>query len=111
MEFTNYMKLKNWRPFTCQYMFVDTGEYLADRLFVEQKIPVHFGREFSKDGSKYRIITCRIRKCHEELFEKALKALPDKMLLLGHNDYAEFCRNFFTRLRTDCEQMRAGKIK
>lgn len=73
MKVTNYMKLRSWRPFTCQYMFLDT---------INQE-------------SKYLVITCRIRKCYEERFKEALAVLPDKMLLMGHTDYEDFCKELF----------------
>lgn len=95
MEVTNYIKLRSWRPFTCRYMFLDTEEYLADSLFVKHNVPVRFGSEYVNKKSKYMVITCRIRKCHEERFKEALAALPDKMLLMGHTDYADFCKELF----------------
>lgn len=75
----------------CQYMYIDTEENLADHLFINEKVPVHFGREFCKDGSIYKIIVCRVRKDYEQRFIKALERLPEKMLLLGHADYQDFC--------------------
>lgn len=95
MEETNYIKLRSWRPFSCQYVFLDTKEYLADRLFISHKIPVRFGSEYVNKKSKYVVIFCRIRKWNEEQFKEALAALPDKMLLMGYTDYADFCKELF----------------
>lgn len=95
MEVMNYIKLRSWRPFTCQYMFLDTEEYLADGLFVKYKVPVRFEGEYVNKKSQYRVITCRIRKRYEKQFREALTALPDKMLLMGHTDYADSCRELF----------------
>lgn len=99
MEDINYIKLRNWRPFTCQYMFLDTEDYLADKLFIRHKVAVDFGTEYVNKESGYVVITCRIRKWHEKQFREALAALPDKMLLLGHTDYADSCKELFDRFK------------
>lgn len=99
MKIVNYIKLQSWRPFTCQYMFIDTEEYLADKLFIKYRVPVHFGNEFVNEKSRYRVIVCRIRKHHEKYFKEALAALPDKMSLMGYTDYPEYCKELFDSLK------------
>ena len=81
-----------------KFFYADSPDYRADSLFYRHKIPVKYGEEFINDNEKYIIVTCRVRKKYRDTFRKALEELPNKMALLGHNDYAEFCEQFFTKL-------------
>lgn len=90
----NYMKLKSYSPFMSSYVFLDCGEYLADQLFIKNKVPVKFGNEYARDDSRYRIIFCKIRKKYENNFLKALSEMYNKMILRGYEDYQEFCGEF-----------------
>ena len=90
----NYLKLKTFSPFSCSYVFLDCDEYLADQLFIKHKVSVKCGGEFVRDDSRYRIISCKIRKKYEQSFLKALSEMYNKMILRGYGDYQEFCENF-----------------
>ena len=94
----NYIRLKTRSPFSRQYMFIDTSEYLADNLFCNHKVPLKFGKEMVDKDTKYVIISCKIHKQYEEQFVKALLELPNKMLLFGHTDYIEYCKKVFDML-------------
>lgn len=52
MEYQNYFRLRSWVPWRRIYFIVDTEDYLADRLFIEKKMPVYFGREFVKKNDR-----------------------------------------------------------
>ncbi len=91
MEFENFMHMRKFSLRNDYYCFVDTGEYLADGLFVRNRVRVDFKREFAREGDPYRLIYCRTRKKDRERFLDALEQLKDKMLLCGHADYGEFC--------------------
>ena len=57
-----------------QYAYVDLFQdsgYLADSLFYRHKVPVKYGPEMLKDGEKYRVIFCRIKRKYKAEFEKA----------------------------------------
>lgn len=103
MGVTNYLHIQSRSPFSKRYMFVDTMEHLADQVFIEKKIPVRFGDEFQRDGTKYVLITCRVKKRYVEQFEEALSALVDKMLLLGHTDYGTFCNDVLGQIKTSSQ--------
>ena len=94
----NYIRLKTRSPFSRQYMFIDSSEYLADNLFCGHQVPVKFGKEMVNKDTKYVIISCKIHKRYEEQFVEALQELPNKMLLFGHTDYIEYCKKFFDML-------------
>ena len=91
MEYQNYIKIRKLSLRFRSYFFVDTGEYLADGLFIKNKITVHFGEEFAKENLPYRFVCCKIRKKDEKLFLKSMEELKKKMLLTGYMDYPEFC--------------------
>ena len=85
----------------CTYMYVDLNVdrgYVADSLFYRREIPVRFKNEMVKDGDKYRMIFCRIKKKYRKAFEEALRELVDKMNLLGHTDYLDYCIDLRTSL-------------
>lgn len=77
--------------FYSHYAFIDSPDYLADQLFVNQKVKVDFGKEYGQEGSDYLVIFCRVRKTKEKEFIRALEELENKMLLMGHRDYLSFC--------------------
>ena len=78
--------------FYLHYVYADTEDYYADALFNRQKIKVRYGNEYRKDNVKYRIVFCKVRKKYKEAFEKAMEELVNKMDLLSHRDYEDFCR-------------------
>jgi len=82
-------------------MIIDTPEYLADSLFIQEQVRVDFGKEYRKEDSAYVMIFCKIRKKDENKFLKALGRLENKMLLMGYRDYRNFCRDFFDGIEKD----------
>ena len=88
-----------------RYLYIDTRDYIADSVFYKNEIPVHFGGEYVKDNEPYIWITCRIRKKYQKKFEKSFEELKNKMLLLGHTDYEEWCDKFMSQL----EEAKDGK--
>ena len=87
--------------FKLLYMYfdlnVDEG-YVADSLFFKRNITVYFGDELAKDGDKYRVIFCKIKRKNKEQFEEALEELKNKMALLGHLDYEDYCHSILNQL-------------
>lgn len=74
------------------YAFFDTGDYLADDLFIKHGVRVDFLKEYRHPDTEYTIIFCKCRKRDSERFRAALEELPNKMLICGHPDYIEFCK-------------------
>lgn len=103
-ENTHFIRVETHSPLFRHYAFVDTKDYLADQLFIQEKVRVWFGREFLCPDSKYHIIFCKVRKRDEAAFQTALQKLPSKMLLLGHTDYLDFCRSFQSMLNSPKEE-------
>lgn len=93
-ENTHFIQLESHSLFFRHYAFVDTNDYLADSLFIQEKVRVYFGREAHRSDSDCCIIFCKVRKRDEAAFLTALQKLPSKMLLWEHTDYPDFCRSF-----------------
>lgn len=87
----NYIKLEKLSLLYRHYVFVDTEEHLADQIFVKHKIKVDFGKEYAHPDSIYRMLFCRVRKRNAAAVESALWEMNNKMLLLGHTDYEQYC--------------------
>lgn len=87
----NYIKLRRFSLFYYHYIFADTEDYLADNLFIQNKVRVHFGKEYKSPDSKYIFIFCKVKKSGNDKFLKALDKLGKKMLLMGNIDYQDFC--------------------
>lgn len=104
---------KNWFNLTvspslyCRYAYFDLEDHLADSLFARQGITVKYEREFINPLNNYRLVICRVLPWHREGFLKALGQLPNKMNLLGFNDYQAFCREYLDY----SESWMAGQLK
>lgn len=84
--------------FYLRYAYADVHNYFADSLFYKHEIPVRFKDEWVKDGEKYRIIYCKIRKKYKAKFERALLELHNKMLICGYTDYEDYCESIMKAL-------------
>lgn len=107
MELRDYCwTIEKFSFFRLYYAIIDVDEYLADNLFIKHQVTVRFGPEYMSPDSKYRVIFCSIRKRDEQAFLKAMEELPNKMLLLGHTDYPEYC----ARLRRSMDNAKEGVL-
>ncbi len=87
----NYWRMSGFSIFSVPYAYVDHKSYLADQLFVQNKVTMKFKGEMTREDSPYCIIFCKVLKKDVERFEEALGRLKDKMLLLGHKNYSDAC--------------------
>lgn len=88
----NYFKLDYWLPRRSRYAYLDTSEYLADRIFVHNEIKVRFlNRELHHPKTDYIMIFCEIRSKDEPKFVESMDRLKANMILLGHDDYDQIC--------------------
>ena len=74
-----------------QYMYVDCKNYLADDLFIKNKITVNFEGDFTNDDSDYIFVYCKVKKKDHDKFIEILGELKNKMLIMGYSDYESFC--------------------
>ena len=87
----NFWKTKDFSLFSVCYVYVDHNSYLADSLFIQNKIPVKIKGEMVRDDSPYCVVICKVLKKDVMRFEEALLKLKNKMLLVGHMDYEVAC--------------------
>ena len=76
------------------YAYIDTEEYLADSIFIQEKLKVFFGKTGRKQVSRYVVVLCKVWKWDAEKFVHAMGTFYNKLLLLGHEE----CVNFFEEL-------------
>lgn len=81
-----------------QYMYVDCKDYLADYLFIKNKITVNFEGDFTKDDSDYIFVYCKVKKKDHDKFIETLGELKNKMLIMGHSDYESFCEEQINKI-------------
>ena len=87
----NYIKLRKCSLFYYYYAYVDYADKkMADKIFIDHKITVHFKGDYIKDESPYMIVLCRIRKRDAKCFEQCLENLANSC----DGEYAEFCKWF-----------------
>lgn len=82
-----YLKIKKLSLRYNYFLFFDTPEYLADQLFIRQKVRVWFDEEYAKKGSRFLAILCHVKKKDSHRFIDAIVALRNKMLLCGYPEY------------------------
>ena len=81
-----------------QYIYVDCKNYLADDLFIKNKITVKFEGDFTKDDSDYIFVYCKVKKKDHDKFIKTLGELKNKMLIMGYFDYELFCEKQINKI-------------
>ena len=72
-------------------MFVDTGDYTFSDIFDRYRIHSMNVKEYIKEGSKYRLITCWVLKKELSSFLIALEEIYRKILLIGDREYIDLC--------------------
>lgn len=82
-------------------MYIDTEDYLADMLFIQEKIRIKFKSEYSKDDTRYLIITASCKSKDWSKAEAALNRLPAKMIITGNVNYEDFCGYIMNMLESE----------
>ena len=108
MEGLNYFDLKKFSLNKKIFAYVDTDQHLADQLFIKHKVRVNFGQEYAMPDTSYRVIMCSITKKDVSGFLAALKELENKMILMGHVDYSEFCTGLKEKMSETVKIVRRG---
>lgn len=94
---TNYLELDSLSPLSLSFLYLDTPDYLADKIFISEQIQVKFSKtEYGKDDSPYVVIFCSIRKKDKKRFIRSMEQLKKKMLFNKHYDYPEACENLLS---------------
>ncbi len=94
----NYLTLEKFSLRYDYYCFFDTEEYLADNLFMRNKVRMRFLREYKSNEKQYLAIFCKVRKKDREKFLASMEELKNKMLLFGYTDYQCFCEELIKNM-------------
>ena len=81
-------------PLRCHFYYFDTPKHLADSIFIDEQVRVHFDKDIGRN-SKYPDYCMVLAWCWRRDRERvvtALEKLPSKMLVSGHNDYPATCK-------------------
>lgn len=90
---TNYIELGTSRFSRYkQFAYIDTMGFLADRIFIENKVRVKFCGDYKHREKNYIIIICKVKGKDVPMFLKALKELKNRAILMGNTDYETFCK-------------------
>ena len=87
----NYIELRCRRPFSRNFMFVDTSDHIFRRVMKRSKVRLRAVKEFIKDESPFRLITCRIKDVDLEMFLKAMEEVRNAALIRGYREYDIMC--------------------
>lgn len=90
---TNYIELGKSRFSRYkQFAYIDTMGFLADRIFVENKVRVKFCGDYKHREKNYVVVICKVKEKDVPMFLQALKELKNRALLMGNTDYETFCK-------------------
>ena len=94
----NFIEVRNRIPFRSSFMYIDTKEYLADRVFKNHDLyGVRFYKyELHKEQSNFVIIKCSIWEKDIDKFHECMEHLS-RVIEFEDNDMKEYgllCRIF-----------------
>lgn len=82
-------------------MFIDTKEYLADQLFINEKIRIKFKGDYVKNGEKYIGVMASCSSKDWCKVQNVLDSLSKKMIIWGYTDYPEYCENLIKQFKDE----------
>lgn len=82
---------------TTHYFYLDREPYIADKIFIDERLHVHFSEDFVRDDIKYEVVHAWVWRWQEKRMEKCLRRLY-KESLLRRGDYMKECETVFDEL-------------
>ena len=55
------------------YAYIDTEDFLADSIFIQEKLRVFFGKTGRKQDSQYVVVLCKVWEWDAEKFVRAME--------------------------------------
>ena len=93
----NWFEVKTkFRGFYRHMVFLDDWNHAAASLLFRNRIRYKIREIWKRDGEKYQIVLCDIRRKDISKFSIAMEELKNKMLLIGNTDYEAFCERFMS---------------
>ena len=90
---TNYIELgTSWFSRYKQFAYIDTTGFLADRIFIENKVRVKFCGDYKHREKNYVVVICKVKKKDVSVFLQSMAELKNRAILMGNTDYESFCK-------------------
>lgn len=83
--------IRERRLFTTHYLYLDKSPYIADRIFYDIRLSVHFIEEYKSATLGYSLIHVWIWGWREKDFEDCMARLYKTSLLMDRDDYMQAC--------------------
>ena len=102
---TNYIELGRSRFFrNKQFAYIDTTGFLADRIFIENKVRVKFCVDYKHREKNYVVVICKVKEKDVSIFLQSMAELKNRAILMGNTDYESFCEEQFERFISDIQK-------
>lgn len=101
----NYLQLKSNRFSRYNnFVYIDTTGFLADRIFIENKVRVKFCGDYKHREKNYVVVSCKVKKKDVSVFLQSMAELKNRAILMGNTDYEPFCKEQFARFISDIQK-------
>ena len=101
----NYIQLKSGKLSRyINFAYIDATGYLADRIFIENKVRVKFCGEYKHREKNYVVVTCKVKEKDVSVFLQSMAELKNRAILMGNTDYESFCKEQFERFISDIQK-------
>lgn len=101
----NYLQLKSNRFSRYNnFAYIDTTGFLADRIFIENKVRVKFCGDYKHREKNYVVVSCKVKKKDVSVFLQSMAELKNRAILMGNTDYESFCKEQFERFISDIQK-------
>ena len=88
---TNYIELGTNRFSRYNnFVYIDTTGFLADRIFIENKVRVKFCGDYKHREKNYVVVSCKVKKKDVSVFLQSMAELKNRAILMGNTDYETF---------------------
>ena len=102
---TNYIELGTSRFLrNKQFAYIDTMGFLADRIFIENKVRVKFCGDYKHREKNYVVVSCKVKKKDVSVFLQSMAELANRAIVMGNTDYESFCKEHFERFISDIQK-------
>ena len=89
----NYLQLKSNRFSRYNnFVYIDTTGFLADRIFIENKVRVKFCGDYKHKEKNYVVVICKVKKKDVSVFLRSMAELANRAIVIWNTDYESFCK-------------------
>lgn len=88
----NWIECGTWIPWQRHFIYADTAEHKAERIFAERGLRVRSRKgHYRKEGSPYCFVVCSVSPKDRDAFIECMADMHRAILLAGHTDYDDAC--------------------